>query len=332
MSVKADVLSILEKNRGESVSGEEIAKKLLVSRNSIWKAIQSLREEGHDIEAVTNRGYCLNQNSGRLSAQSVMKHLTGRAKSFCRIDARDTVSSTNTVLKAYGEKGEPEGLVLIAEEQTGGKGRLGRSFYSPAKTGLYMSILLRPKLTVDKALFITTSAAVAVSRAIEEEAQVEAKIKWVNDVYCRGKKVCGILTEASIDFENGGLSYAVLGIGINISNPPGGFPPELRDIVGSLCESEPVGDMKSRLAASVLNNFFLYYDAIEEKAFLPEYRSRSFLIGRQVTYMKDGTETLAVVEDIDEMARLVVSLPGGSTEALGAGEVSVKRIPEKEKT
>ncbi len=325
MIVKQEVLTILENRRGESVSGEEIAEKLSVSRNCVWKAIRSLRLEGHEIEAGTNRGYRLTEESGRLSAQSVTKHLSDKAKSFFRVETKDKVTSTNTVIKELGEKGEAEGFVMIAQEQTHGKGRLGRSFYSPPGTGLYMSILLRPPFTADKALFITTSAAVAVARAIEETTGREAKIKWVNDIYCDGKKVCGILTEASMNFENAMLSYAVLGIGINISDPPGGFLPELREIVGSVCRDGAVGDIKSRLAASVLNSFLGFYEAMEEKAFLQEYRSRSFLTGEEVAYEVNGKKRHATVIDIDDMARLVVRLPDGSVETLGAGEVSVRK-------
>ena len=324
MGTKQEVLSLLEEERGAYISGEDIAERLGVSRTAVWKAINSLRREGHEITATTNRGYALCAESEKLSAQSVRKRLRGAA-SLCRIETVGTVGSTNIEVKKRGESGEAEGLVLIAEAQSAGRGRIGRSFYSPGKTGLYMSILLRPKLRADSALFITTAAAVAVARAIEEETGREASIKWVNDIYCGGLKVCGILTEASTDFETGTLAYAVPGIGVNISEPEGGMPEELRGIAGSLCGREKTGDLKSRLAAGILNHFFEYYGKLESKSFIEEYRKRSFLIGQEVCFTRDGETLRAKVLDVDDEARLLIQYADGRTEALGAGEVSVKK-------
>jgi len=328
MSVKENVLAVLEQYRGEYISGEELAAKLGVSRSAVWKAISALRTQGHDIAGATNRGYALAQTSDKLSAQSVMKYLRGTA-ARCRIETVGIIDSTNTQLKRRGDAGEAEGLVLIAEGQTAGRGRIGRSFFSPEKTGLYMSILLRPKFKADQALFITTAAAVAVAKTIEEETGLDAKIKWVNDIFCNSRKVCGILTEASMDFEAGTLAYAVPGIGINISDPECGVPEELRDIVGTLCGKEPVGDLKSRLAAGILNYFFDYYENLTDKLFLEEYRNRSFLIGEYVTFMSSSEHREAKVLDIDDQARLVVEYNDGTLEALGAGEVSVRRKNSK---
>ncbi len=209
MDAADKVLELLQEARGP-VSGEHMAQKLGVTRNTVWKAVKHLREAGYEISAVTNQGYRLLSESDVLSAGNIRRQLEPQA-SIAAIDVRESVTSTNTVLKELAEHGGREGMVVIAQRQTMGKGRLGRSFYSPQGGGLYMSVLLRPRFSAEEALSITTAAAVAVARAIDDVTGERAMIKWVNDVYFHGRKVCGILTEASVDFENSGLHYAVLG-------------------------------------------------------------------------------------------------------------------------
>ena len=320
MTVKEQVLKILEENKGRSVSGEDMAKALFVSRNAVWKAIKALRSEGHIIEAGTNRGYSLSEKSGVFSPQSVMK-LLGGAKEKFDIIYRETVGSTNTELKALAEQGSPEGTVLIAGEQTAGKGRRGRSFCSPKDTGLYMSVLFRPDFSAEKALFITTCAAVAVAEAVDEITGGEAKIKWVNDVYLNNKKVCGILTEASVDFEGGGLNYAICGIGVNFSGEA--LPEELKEIAGGI-GGDPKA-LKPKLAAEILSRFFRYYERLEALDFLPEYRRRSLLTGKTVSFTRDGEQYKALVLGIDEKARLMVRLENGEELALSSGEVIIEK-------
>ena len=320
MTVKEQVLKILEENKGRSVSEEDMAKELFVSRNAVWKAIKALQSEGHIINAVTNRGYSLSEKSVVFSPQSVMKLLGSDSGKF-DIIYRETVGSTNTELKALAEKGSPEGTVLIAGEQTAGKGRRDRSFSSPKGTGLYMSILLRPDFSAEKALFITTCAAVAVAEAVDEITGGEAEIKWVNDVYLNDKKVCGILTEASVDFEGGGLNYAICGIGVNFREEA--LPEELRDIAGGI-GGDPKTE-KPRLAAEILRRFFRYYEQLETLAFLPEYRRRSLLTGKTVSFTRDGKQYKALVLGIDELARLMVRLENGEELALSSGEVTIEK-------
>lgn len=202
MRIQDAVLDALEKNRGEYLSGEQLASSLGVSRNAVWKAIQKLEEAGHKIRAVPKRGYTLAPESDVLTVQSVSRFLDTDMPVYLQVQTE--VTSTNTLLKAQAEQGAPEGTVLIAESQTAGKGRLGRHFTSPPGTGIYFSLLLRPHCTAEKSLFITTTAAVAVCEAIEQVTGLNPQIKWVNDVYLNEKKVCGILTGASVDFENGG--------------------------------------------------------------------------------------------------------------------------------
>ena len=254
MSVSDQILDLLE-GADAPLSGEEMAAKLGVTRNTVWKAVNRLKEAGYEIEAATNRGYRLVSERNALTPQGVRRLLAGPAER-CAIQVQESVTSTNTVLKGLAEQGGAEGMVLLAQEQTQGKGRLGRTFFSPKGTGLYMSVLLRPRFSAEEALSITTAAAVAVAEAVDQVTGQHARIKWVNDVYLRGRKVCGILTEAAVDFESGGLQYAVLGMGINIREPEGGFSPELAQVAGALFPGEVPAGARTRLAAAILNRFF----------------------------------------------------------------------------
>ena len=197
-------------SKGKFVSGEEISKQLYVSRNAVWKAINSLRADGFIIDAAQNKGYLLSGGEtddftryGILRIRQLLKKSAADAD----ITIKDTVTSTNTLLRISAENGAPSKTVLIANEQTEGRGRHGKSFYSPADTGIYMSVLLRPDFKADKAFFITAGAAVSVVRAIEKVCGIKAGIKWINDIMLNGKKICGILTEAVTDFESGSLQY-----------------------------------------------------------------------------------------------------------------------------
>lgn len=328
MSVRDDVLMFLEQNKGKSISGERLAKELYVSRNAVWKAVKALQAEGYPITAATNRGYCLDEASSIFSAQSVLREL-GDAAGELEIETAQEVTSTNLLLKERASAGAKEGLVLIAERQTAGRGRQGRSFSSPQGTGLYMSILLRPKMKAQEALFLTTIAAVAVAAAVEDVSGRKTGIKWVNDVWIDSLKICGILTEASFDLEGGGLEYAVVGIGVNLTEPKGGFPEELRGIAGAIFPTEEEGAAaKSRLAAGILRRFWMYYRALPEHAFWGEYCSRSIVIGRDIVILGEHPQSAKAIA-IDEDCRLLVRLPDGSERLLSSGEVSIRPVQKE---
>ena len=323
MSVADKVLELLE-NANHPVSGEEMAQQLGITRNSVWKAVGKLKEQGYEIEAATNRGYRLVSEKNVLTPQGVRRLLTGPARR-CAIDVQDSVTSTNTLLKQIAEHGGAEGMVLIAHQQTQGKGRLGRAFFSPKGTGLYLSVLLRPRFSAEEALSITTAAAVAVAQAIDAVTGEHAQIKWVNDVYLRGRKVCGILTEAAVDFESGGLQYAVLGMGVNVREPEGGFSPQLRDIAGALYRDQVPPGARTRLAAEILNRFFTWYEAMPARPFMEEYRRRCLLTGLEVTYTQGERSGRCRVLGVDEEARLQVRLPDGRETAFSTGEVQLSK-------
>lgn len=319
MKTKEQILYILEENKGEFISGEEIAEKLSVSRNAVWKAINSLKKDGYIITAVTNRGYCLSESNGAFTSHSVCEKLDIDLKEKLSISVVPCVGSTNSELKAFGESGGADGTVLIALEQTVGRGRLGRSFYSPKDTGLYLSILLRPEFSAEDSLYMTVCAAVSAAEAIEKAADVKAGIKWVNDIYVEGKKVCGILTEASLNFESGQLNYAVLGIGINLITRT--FPNELKDIAASVSDGEK--DLRAFIAAEFLNSFFSYYKELKNLSFLPEYRRRSILTGKEISFTRGNEVFKGKVIEIDDKVRLLVELKNGEIKAFSSGEVTL---------
>ena len=324
MTVQDHLRTLLESNKSVFLSGEEIARRLGVSRNAVWKAIKALQAGGYPIQAVPNRGYCLAASSDVLSESGIRQYLTGEALS---LDLRvyDSVDSTNLVLRSLANSGAAEGTVVIAAEQTGGRGRKGRSFYSPQGTGVYISLLLKPKIAPDDATLITTTAAVAVSEAVEALSGEPAAIKWVNDVFLRGKKVCGILTEGSFDMESGQFEYAILGAGINVYEPDGGFPAEIREIAGSVLVS-PAPDAKNRIIAEYLNRFLPLYRSLGSAKTNAEYRRRSFVLGKMVNVFAGDRATPAHAIDIDERCRLLVEYENGRRETLSSGEISVRLI------
>lgn len=235
---KERVLRALEAREGAHVSGAQLARELGVTRNSVWKAVNALRREGYHIDATTNRGYALSHEDDLLSASGIRRFLPADAPLLPTV--RKSLDSTNAEALRRAVDGAPEGTVIVAEEQTAGRGRRGRSFFSPAGTGIYLSILVRPALAAERAHLLTCSAAVAVAEAIEACAGVDASIKWVNDVYCRGKKVAGILTEGSFDLEGGVLQHAVVGIGVNVRPPHAGFPAEIAERAGAVLPASDV--------------------------------------------------------------------------------------------
>ncbi len=325
MTTKERLLELFEANKGVYFSGEEIAQKLYMSRAAVWKAVKSLRNEGYQIDAVTNKGYCLAVETDILSPQGIRKYLSEACENL-DITVLPLVSSTNNVVKEKAGQGGAEGFTVIANEQAAGRGRRGRTFFSPCGTGLYMSILLRPaNYSASQAVQITTMAAVAVCEAIEEVSEERAEIKWVNDVFIKGKKVCGILTEGSFDLESGMLDYAVLGVGINVYEPAEELPEELKAIVGSVFE-KPQNDMKNHLAAAFLNRFMGYYHAQDHADYIEKYRERSFVVGRQIRVISANQTRNAFAYGIDDECGLLVRYEDGTCESLNSGEISIRSV------
>lgn len=322
MTVKEQVLKALEENKGHTLSGEALAETMGVSRAAVHKAIKALREEGYLIDAATNKGYSLSIDSDMLSAQGIEAYLSSELKEV-PFYVYKTVDSTNNVAKKLALDGAAHGTAVLAFHQSQGKGRLGRTFISPANTGIYMSVLLKPDFDMTQSVLVTTAASVAVVRAIEKVCGVASQIKWVNDVYVDGKKVCGILTEAIAGFETGQIHYLIIGIGINCSTKE--FPEDLLQIAGAVD-----GEFsKNQLAAEVLNQLMPLMDHIDERTFIEDYKSHSMVIGKTIQVYKGGyagevAGRSATVLDIDHNGGLEVLYSNGERETLSSGEISIR--------
>lgn len=258
-----------------------------------------------------------------LSCDGIRSFLSESLRNEIKPEFYPITESTNTIIKDRASQGEGEGLFVVAGEQTAGKGRLGRSFYSPNDTGIYMSLLLKPSIKPEDAVLITTATAVSVCEALEATGVENPQIKWVNDVYVKGKKVCGILTEGSFNPQKGCLDYVVLGVGIDVYEPEGGFPEDIKDIAGALF-NEKREDLRNRVAAEFLNSFMKYYKNIEEKSHCSEYSRRCFVIGKNITVIKNGEKTPAKALGIDENCGLLVEYKDGEKAILNSGEISIR--------
>ena len=278
MSTKDSVLNALENSQDSFLSGEELSKKLGISRTAVWKAINALRQEGYAVEAVTNRGYLLLREQWRITEDSFKACLPAEYKNI-KIHIYDTLDSTNIKAKQIAAENGEDRAVIMARQQTGGRGRLGRSFFSP-KEGLYMSILIKPDFDLSNSGLVTSAAAVSVAQSIEEIAHKDAGIKWVNDVYVDSKKVCGILTEGITDFETGRIEHLIIGIGINTTVKD--FPKELLQTVGAV-EGEY---SKSALAASVVSKTIDFIKQIDDPSFIKTYKEKSIVIGKNIKVYK----------------------------------------------
>ena len=323
MSVRSELLRILEEHKGETVSGELVAEKLKCTRAAVWKAVTALRKEGYVSEAGQNRGYRLVPESSLLSKEAVSLYLEKAGIQNPQVYVFDETGSTNQEARRLVLSGEADhGAVVIARKQTAGRGRRGRSFYSP-DGGIYLSVVLKPHDDINKSLMITTSAATAVYKAVKEVCGIDLDIKWVNDLYKEGKKVCGILAEADTDFETGEIRSAIVGIGINVYTDTSKIPGELKDIVGVLYEDRNAGERTdlSRLAAAVTAHL------IEETRVLSisdVYIERNLIPGKQISITDGEQVRYAQAIRICEDGRLLVREEDGTENRLSYGEVSVR--------
>ena len=303
------VYALLNEHPGEFLSGEAVSAQLGVSRAAVWKAIEALRREGHVIEARTGLGYRLTAPADLLTEEAVRRCF--RPGTVCGdLRCLETVDSTNSYLKREALLGAPDRTVAAASAQTAGRGRVGRTFQSPAGRGVYLSVLLRPRVPAEALLSATGMAAVAVSRAVERAAGVRPLIKWTNDLVLNGRKLCGILTEIALEGETGRAESLVIGAGVNVSHTPG-FPVS-----------------RAALAAAMAEELFVLADALggDVTAWVEAYRRQCVNLGKPVRLLWTEGQTEAVAEDIDEQFGLTVRLPDGSRQTVRTGEVSVRGL------
>ena len=321
--LKQEVLYMLEQQRGNIVTGGRLASSLEVSRTAVWKAIRALQEEGNEIASVPNSGYRLMNTNDTLFEKIIHDNLTtkfiGRSMAMLPV-----VHSTNRYLSEMDTTDTPDGFVVIANEQTSGRGRRSRAFLSPKGEGVYLSILLKLEGQHNDVRLLTICAAVAVSKAIETLCGIKAEIKWVNDIYCNGKKICGILTEAVMSGELQELSTVIVGIGINTGN----VPPEIGGIATSIQAETGMRGIRNRLAAEVLNQFEAVYLAYtqnnEKQSILAYYKSRLFITGRQVLVTGANCSYVATVLGLSDTGALLVKDCSGNVLHIATGEIKLE--------
>ena len=317
--IKEQILSVLSERAGEYVSGAELAAAAKVTRNAVWKAVNALVSGGADI-CRSHRGYML--RTAEVSEYGIKKRLP-EEYSDAYIEVLDSVASTNTYMKGLAERA-PDFSMTAAKEQTSGRGRYDRNFYSPRGSGVYFSVLLKD-VDFERGGSLTALAAVAAAEAIEDVFGVEAGIKWVNDIYVRSKKCAGILTEAVTDMELRRICYAVIGIGVNVYEPEGGYPGGLKDVAGAAGGPDAPPDALNAVVAAIYTKIRRYYTQFDRGALNLKYRARSILDGKNVTVLKaDGSEYPARVKGIDENFALAVIKDDGKEERLASGEVSLR--------
>lgn len=325
---KQTILALLRQTPSDDyLSGERISRQLGISRAAVSKAVNALRREGYEIDSVTNRGYRLLSGPDRLTSGEILPWLHTRHVAS-NLLCVDTIDSTNSYLKREAPN-LPSGTALVAEQQTGGRGRLGRSFRSPPDTGIYLSVLLRPNLPPERALSFTAFTAVAVCEGIEAATGLHAGIKWTNDIVLGRRKVCGILTEMSIEGESGTLQHLVVGIGVNVNQRAEDFPPDLQEIAGSLAMCGEQSFPRGRLTAEILNALDRMYEIWLSGGgdYLQRYRARCLTVGQAVRLMRaDGTSAAAEAVAVADDFSLLVRYPDGREERIASGEVSVRGL------
>lgn len=322
---RESVLSLLREHQGEYLSGEAMSRELGISRAGVWKAIGVLRQEGYEISSAPNRGYRLDSAPDRVREGELTGPLAG-----CHIGSTlaclDVIDSTNTECKRRAMVDAPEGLVVLAEEQTGGRGRSGRSFQSPRGCGLYLSALLRPALSPMEVVDFTAWAAVAVCDGIEAACGVRPRIKWTNDLVLNGKKLVGILTELGLESETNSLQYLVTGIGVNVNHRPEDFGKDIRDMATSLAMELGRPVSRAALAAEIIRALDRMYAGFpnNKQEYLDKYRADCMTTGNRVQLITPASRQEAFAVEVDDQFRLVVELPDGTRKALSTGEVSVR--------
>ncbi|MBC5745602.1 biotin--[acetyl-CoA-carboxylase] ligase [Lachnospiraceae bacterium MD308] len=322
--MKNEILRLL-KTSDTYISGQQLCGYFKVSRTSVWKVMEQLKKEGYEIEAVRNRGYRL-VSSPDVISEAEIKSLLGTEWAGRKVVYYDETDSTNNRAKDSGEKNGAHGTLFIADKQNAGKGRRGRAWESPSGKSIYMTILLRPQITPDKAPMLTLIMGLSVAEGIRKVSGAETEIKWPNDIVMNKKKVCGILTEMATEMEY--VNYVVIGVGINVNQEY--FSEGIKEIATSLYEETGTVYQRSELIAAVLERFEKNYEMFLETGDLSAVRKAydSILVnrGQEVKVLEPGNEYRAVAEGINKNGELIVRLSDGRQKNIFAGEVSVRGI------
>ena len=291
----------------------------------MWKAIKELQKDGYNIVAVTNKGYCLSAENDIISISGIKPFLSERSQFYGnKIQVHKSLESTNKTAKEMAVAGAEHGTIIISDCQTTGRGRYSRNFFSPSGGGLYMSIVLRPEaMHFKNPTSVTAFAAVSVCEAIESISTKVPKIKWVNDIFIDGKKVCGILTEAVTDFESGSLDWVVLGMGINVHTRTEDFPCDLQSLATSIYPDEKMSGLRNRLSAEIINRILGFETLPSETEIFEKYKKRLMMLGKEITVIHNQMKYKATAIDVDSVGHLIVKNENGEIITLSSGEIRI---------
>ena len=320
--MRQDILDFLIQHKDEFVSGQQISEQLGISRTAVWKHIRVLKQRGYVIESYTKKGYCLREAPELLSEQAIEEGLSTKVVGR-HIVYRERVDSTNNVAKKLADEGAPEGTIVVAEEQTGGRGRINRLFLSPFAKGVWFSLILRPNIPPMEVSKMTLLAAVAVARAIRHHGLTDCGIKWPNDILVKGRKMVGILTELNGSAEK--VNYIIMGIGVNTGITAEDLPKDLQSIVTSFAR-EGVRVSRLALLETLLKEIEGLYQTVCRDGFAPvlaEWRALSCMLGQDVTVTSIDKTFSGKAVDIDENGNLLVATPEG-VEVVMAGDIHVR--------
>lgn len=324
------VLTLLRQREGAYLSGEELSRQLGLSRTAVWKAVDALRKEGYTIEARTGLGYRLTGAPDVLTETEIRRFQKPTERVGRELRCFDEIDSTNNYAKRLAASGGGDGTVIVANCQTAGRGRMDRSFQSPRDKGIYLTALLRPEVPMERLMSVTAMAGVAVCEAVEQVCGIRPQLKWPNDPVLGGKKLCGILTELSLEAETGRLQSLVLGIGLNVLQTPEDFSPEVREIATSLAQALGHPVSRPALAAAEIEALDRLYTALRTgdlSPYLAAYRRDCVNLGKTVQLIgPDGSRETAEALDIAGDFGLVVRTAAGERKTVRSGEVSVRGL------
>lgn len=333
MSTKQQLLIYLKEGKGTWVSGEILAHRMAISRTAIWKHIHNLKNDGYVIESSRKKGYLLRQASDLLLANEIQEGLNTTVFGRRGIVYFRETDSTNIRAKLLASHGAPEGTVVVAEEQTRGRGRRGRSWFSPSGEGIYTSIILRPSISPHEAPGLTLMASVAVAETLLSMTSLKVNIKWPNDILINGRKIAGILTEISTEMDR--IDYVVIGVGVNVNTPRENLPPDIKDIATSIFMETDRPFPRIALIRAYLEWLEIYYETFKTKGFKPvlnRWKHLSDIIGRRISVDLIDRVRIGEVLNVDKEGFLILKEHGGAVERIMSGDVTLMNHKGKHET
>ena len=324
MSTRDRLLSYLKEEKGNWISGELLSNKLAVSRAAIWKHVRKLKEDGYVIESSPKKGYLLSNSPDLLLPSEIEEGLDTKVFGKGNIIYFKETDSTNIKAKDLAAKGAPEGTVVVAEKQTKGRGRRGRSWFSPSGDGIYTSLILRPTMSPGETPRITLMTAVAMAEALLSLTQLKIRIKWPNDILVNGKKIAGILTEISTEMD--GVNYIIVGLGLNVNTPAESFPAEIKGEATSILIETGKQFPRAPLVREYLRWYEKYYEIFNKRGFesiIHRWKELADIAGQQIVVDVLGEKYIGEVLDVDSDGVLILRDSKGNTHRIFSGDVTL---------